>query len=236
MAERTDFHAHVLPGADHGSDSVETSLLQLSQAAAAGVTKLVATPHFYPDRADAGRFFDRRQRALDTLRGAYTGGVTLLPGAEVFLCEGLQHHPRLQALCAEGTNTLLVEMPNPPWPPRFRGTLAALLELGFRVVLAHIERYPFRDMKPLLAMGCRAQLNAGCLASPLQRGRYLRLIEQGAVWALGSDVHGQDGRAYKELLKAWNALGSRGEALAGRMASLLAPAASIGSVQQTTKE
>ena len=32
-----DFHSHILPRADHGSDSIETSLCQLESAAKAGV-------------------------------------------------------------------------------------------------------------------------------------------------------------------------------------------------------
>ena len=41
----TDFHAHILPGADHGSDGMETSLTQLALAEAAGVDTIIATPH-----------------------------------------------------------------------------------------------------------------------------------------------------------------------------------------------
>ncbi|MEE3459824.1 MAG: CpsB/CapC family capsule biosynthesis tyrosine phosphatase, partial [Candidatus Faecousia sp.] len=40
-----DFHAHILPGADHGSDGLETSLRQLALAEEAGVDTIVATPH-----------------------------------------------------------------------------------------------------------------------------------------------------------------------------------------------
>ena len=45
-----DFHAHVLPCADHGSSSVSTSLSQLSYAKGAGVKRIIATPHFYPHK------------------------------------------------------------------------------------------------------------------------------------------------------------------------------------------
>ena len=45
-----DYHAHVLPGCDHGSDGVETSRKQLAMAAAAGIRTVCATPHFYPHK------------------------------------------------------------------------------------------------------------------------------------------------------------------------------------------
>ena len=47
--EIIDFHAHVLPYADHGSDSLETSKIQMALLKGAGVDTVVATPHFYPD-------------------------------------------------------------------------------------------------------------------------------------------------------------------------------------------
>ena len=54
-----DFHSHILPGADHGSSSVETSLAQLNSAKNAGVTRLIATPHFYPHRHTLEKFLAR---------------------------------------------------------------------------------------------------------------------------------------------------------------------------------
>lgn len=39
-----DFHAHILPGADHGSRDLDHSLRQLRAAKAVGVDTIVATP------------------------------------------------------------------------------------------------------------------------------------------------------------------------------------------------
>lgn len=52
-----DYHAHVLPGCDHGSDSVETSRKQLAMAAAARVRTVCATPHFYPHKESIPSFY-----------------------------------------------------------------------------------------------------------------------------------------------------------------------------------
>ena len=41
-----DYHAHILPRCDHGSDGVETSLRQLAMATEAGIRTVCATPHF----------------------------------------------------------------------------------------------------------------------------------------------------------------------------------------------
>ena len=62
-----DFHAHILPGADHGSRSLETSLTQIKLANECGVDKIIATPHFYPDKISLERFLDIREAAYQTL-------------------------------------------------------------------------------------------------------------------------------------------------------------------------
>ena len=62
-----DFHAHILPKADHGSDSIETSLFQINSAKAAGIDTIVATPHFYINNDDIDSFSARRETAFQSL-------------------------------------------------------------------------------------------------------------------------------------------------------------------------
>ena len=65
-----DYHAHILPRCDHGSDGVETSLRQLAMATEAGIRTVCATPHFYPHRENAAAFLERRARCAAALAGA----------------------------------------------------------------------------------------------------------------------------------------------------------------------
>ena len=41
-----DIHTHIIPGIDDGSKNNQESVEMLKQAYAAGVTTLIATPHF----------------------------------------------------------------------------------------------------------------------------------------------------------------------------------------------
>ena len=59
-AGRIDFHSHILPQADHGSDGIETSLAQLALLRDAGVWCLAITPHFYPQEEGVTSFLDKR--------------------------------------------------------------------------------------------------------------------------------------------------------------------------------
>ena len=59
----TDFHSHILPGIDDGSQSVEESVELLQMEAAQGIRHVVATPHFYPQHDDLDRFLEKRDHA-----------------------------------------------------------------------------------------------------------------------------------------------------------------------------
>ena len=52
-----DMHTHILPGADHGSRSVEMSLSLIDAALSVGIDKIVATPHFYLSSGDSVTYF-----------------------------------------------------------------------------------------------------------------------------------------------------------------------------------
>ncbi|MEG2176631.1 MAG: CpsB/CapC family capsule biosynthesis tyrosine phosphatase, partial [Oscillibacter sp.] len=181
-----DFHAHILPNADHGSDSIDTSLSQLAGAEAVGVTHIVATPHFYPDHHNADDFMARRARCAGALAERYDGAIQITLGAEVLLCEGLAHLPQLPQLCVEGTNVLLIEMPLIAWARRHIEALFELRELGqFSIVLAHVDRYPPDQVEALLARGFLGQINADSLCHLMERKRLLRWVQQYDIVALG---------------------------------------------------
>lgn len=194
---------------------VGASFRQLQCARQAGITAIVATPHFYPDRHVALEFLARRDRALELLRSAADPAwPALLPGAEVLLCEGLHHLPELDRFCLGGKQALLVEMPDPPWNRRHLRTLEAIgRERGLRVVLAHPERFPPDMSEALLRSGYVGQLNAVSLLNPVRRRRFIHWIEEGFIVALGSDNHGSAGRGYREFVRAVRVLGPLGEAV-----------------------
>lgn len=205
-----DYHAHVLPRCDHGSDGVETSLRQLAMAREAGIRTLCATSHFYPHKESADRFLARRQQSWEQLRSHLTGEEPQVElGAEVLICDGMERMEDLPRLCRAGTRELLLEMPFYPWPRSLRDTLYALLERqDVQIVLAHADRYPAEDIERLIREGVPLQLNAVCLTRLWSRGRYLRWIGQGAVRYLGSDLH-MLGSGYREWKTCRRLLGRK---------------------------
>ena len=200
-----DFHSHILPGADHGSTCLETSVAQLSLARDAGVTRIIATPHFYPHRHTLDTFLERRKLAFENLRDA--GALDICDvrvGAEVLICENIELLEGIEELCIEGTRTLLLELPFLSFSESYCNTVEALILQGYEIVLAHADRYPKENIERLLSCGAKIQLNADSIATLFKKKHLYNWAENGHVVAIGSDIHNADGSAYKKFVRAQN--------------------------------
>ena len=199
-----DYHAHILPGCDHGSSSVDMSLKQINMAKEAGVQTICATPHFYPHKESVSSFIERRRQTADILWAQIpTNAPRVLLGAEVLICDGMERLKAIHELCLEGTNELLLEMPFYRWPAPIWDTLYRLNDLrDIQIVIAHADRYPPEDIHQLISEGIPLQLNAECLRKHLHRKCYLEWIQKGYVSYLGSDIHEFGLKGAKTLVAA----------------------------------
>ncbi len=197
-----DYHAHILPGCDHGSDGIETSLKQILMAKEAGIKTICATPHFYPHEEGIRSFLTRRQETFQLLKSHLKQGDPQIKlSAEVLICQGMEHMEGLRDLCREGTQELLLELPFYRWPDTVWETIYALNERGdIRIVIAHADRYPAANIEQLIRDGFPLQLNVSALMNPFRRGRYIRWIKEGHAVFLGSDIH-MLGSGYQEWMK-----------------------------------
>ncbi|MCQ2386041.1 MAG: histidinol-phosphatase [Clostridia bacterium] len=217
-----DFHAHILPGADHGSFSLEESLWQLRSAKAAGVDLVIATPHFYPEEHRVDEFLAMREKLTAKLKKA-NGEKTLRirPGAEVLLCEGLDRMEGLEKLCIQGTDILLLEMPFAEVTDEMFRTIERLEKGGkVRPVLAHIDRYRFETAARALSCTPRAQINVQSLTGFFGMRRLKPFLDGGFVYALGSDIH-RRGNQYTAFARVLKKRSSEAEEIMRRTASLL---------------
>lgn len=206
-----DFHAHILPGADHGCTSVEETEAQLALLARAGVDTVVATPHFSPRLTTPERFLALRRESLARMADARVPeGMEILPGAEVTLSAGLDTLPGLEELTVSGTDVLLVEMPLAEWDDKLLDTLLALRSRGLRPILAHVDRYPPSDVRALFDYGLRGQLNAEAFRRMTiwKRRRLRAWVDRGFIAAVGSDLHGSSPAAANDLKKMTDLLGA----------------------------
>ena len=191
-----DFHSHILPEMDDGSQSVEMSQTMLRMEQEQGVSGVIATPHFYALQDRPEDFLQRRQAAVDAL------GETPIPmicGAEVAYFDGMGRCDELSPLRIGNTNLLLVEMPMAPWSYRVIDEVAGLpAATGLVPVIAHIDRYRPQLRKWgnfLLDQGVLFQCNAQAFLQFGSRSWALRQLALDRVRFLGSDCHNMTTRA-----------------------------------------
>ncbi len=202
-----DFHTHILPRCDHGSRSIGMAAAQWQLLTDAGLSAVVATPHFYAhEEATVEAFLARRDAAAQRLAEAVGGtGPKLYLGAEVLVFPGLETLPDLGSLCIGGSDILLLEMPLGGWSQEHLETVAAVAERGITPLIAHIDRYSLSSLdilydNPALLF----QVNVRSLLGLGPKARYFRrMLRAGAVAALGSDLHGVPRDGYARYLRAF---------------------------------
>lgn len=197
-----DFHSHILPAIDDGSQSLEMTREMLLRSGEAGVDLMVATPHFYGYRDTLEAFLERRHQARQAIGEILTPempGVRL--GAEVAFYSGLEDLDGLEQLCIQGTNVLLLEMPFAAWTEyEWNVLMSLMLDRDLQIILAHFERYYEFQSDPNLTQRMKdlslyLQINAGTLLQWKKRGRWLNWLARGDAHVLGSDTHNLTSRA-----------------------------------------
>ncbi len=195
-----DIHCHILPSYDDGSADLDESLAMAQIAASSGTQGIIATPHFRGEEASLAllpKLLSRYQRLQNALARTEIP-VRLYPGAEV-LClpqtPWLARRHELPTLA--DTNYLLVEFYFEEPQDYMDNMLKALADCGYRLVIAHPERYGAVQRNPMIAdqwvsRGYHLQLNKGSLLGAFgDRVQYCAatLLEDGLVHLIASDAH-----------------------------------------------
>ncbi len=193
-----DFHTHVLPAIDDGSQSVEQSQEMLRLLKEDGVNTVLCTSHFYWQERSIDEFLRERERAYASLSPT---DMRLIPAAEVEFGEFTIDYTQFERLKIGDTSYILLELPyTAEWSPRLFSNIRALAqETGLIPVIAHVDRYLSVKRNPklineLLAIGCLLQVNTGAVLRSKNGSLVDCLFKQGVVSALGSDCHNTEGR------------------------------------------
>lgn len=192
-----DFHTHILPGIDDGSDSADTSLKMLERLYSQGVDRVILTPHFYMQICDVETFLSERVRAFNALSDAAMGKDSIphiALGAEVLMFPETGGIDDLESLCIEGTNYMLLEMPFSEWSNSTYESVERIMNRGIIPIIAHFERYKryhrtYEYLYRLRDMGCVIQSNAEFFRSFIGGRRAIKFVREEMIDLLGSDCH-----------------------------------------------
>lgn len=209
----TDIHSHILHNIDDGPETIEQAAELLNAAVQNGCKNLIATPHFYAERhslAERLRLADERYTALSKFISANGIPVSLLRGFEVRYFDGISRIDLLDKLCINESKIILLELEPLPFTEKVIDEILDLNYFGYTVILAHIERYSriqgFKLIKRLIAEGnAIAQCNAASLLSGAFRRAAFRLIKEGLVSLVASDMHSLKLRPFN-LNKAYDVI------------------------------
>lgn len=200
-----DIHCHILPALDDGAADLRESMAMAHTAWGCGTTQIVATPHF-PGKEESLPMLHLLMGRLEALNAAIAREqlpLRVLPGAEILCLPTTPRMAKQHLLPTLGdTNYLLCEFCFNESRAYMDEMLRTLTRYGYRIVVAHPERYEAIQQEPKLAEdwfreGYALQMNKGSVigafGAAVQRTS-LRLLDQGLYHIVATDGHGSDSR------------------------------------------
>ncbi len=195
-----DLHCHVHFGVDDGPKTAQEAQDLARALVDEGVTTVACTSHVRPDRRwinDQSVQAANHQRLDELLNQA---GIELerVAAAEHYVDPTFMSRVRNHSVVPYGDSKwLLVELNYDAPVPNFLQMMFETRQLGYKVLLAHLERYPWvvdnDDMlDKLTAAGHLIQINLGSLAGAYGRDykkRARKLVKEGWACVAASDCH-----------------------------------------------
>lgn len=211
-----DIHSHILPMIDDGSGSFEETIEMLSIAEKYDVRHIVASCHGNLDSYSYN--IDQYREAFERLKSRIRQRnihVKIYPGMEIMLSEDEEKKnqtpavvDRLKAnelLTINNTDYVLVEVPFNVNTRYIIEQTQKLMQAGYRVILAHPERYQVIQNHPertheLVEAGCILQINTGSVAGVFGKGCQqvtLQLLDMEVVQIIATDAHDTNRRSHR---------------------------------------
>jgi protein-tyrosine phosphatase len=194
-----DLHGHLVWGVDDGPRDRDESLALARALKAAGVSTFACTSHVRPDKGwvnDARVVGDNLARIADI---AAETGLSIVAGAEHYVDDAVFGDASWAARAVPygSSRWLLVETPYAGLPVDLPGLLVRIRRAGFKVLLAHVERFPYLVdddvlLERLLDAGHLFQVNLGSLAGAYNRTQQKgaeKLLKRGMAAVLAGDCH-----------------------------------------------
>ncbi len=195
-----DIHCHILPAFDDGAADIEEALEMARTAAESGVKTIVATPHFRGEKETFSSLNKLVSRYQKLVHAVEQDGLALkvIPGAEILCLPQTPELARQKQLPTLGdTDYLLAEFFFNESRDFMEHVLRSFTESGYKVVVAHPERYHAVQRDPMTLVkwfqdGYVLQLNKGSILGDLgpkpERTAHWAL-ERGVAHIVASDGH-----------------------------------------------
>lgn len=205
-----DIHNHMMPYVDDGAREIDTTKKMIEECSIQGIGSVFLTPHVNSSVSKANRethikmFLKIKEIANKVKLNVYLG-------AEIFISDKIPNLDFKKFVMGD-SNALLVEFSTYYSSPII-DICHDLIKKGFKVIVAHIERYNYLeldDLYELKNMGVYIQVNASSVLKNMifKKNKSLLYIKRGLVDFIASDSHNITNRpqnlkiAYKKIEKS----------------------------------
>lgn len=204
-----DMHSHVLPGIDDGAQTPEESIVLIKKMMELGIRKIIATPHVMADYYKNTP--ETIGNALNILKAELINqniDIEIEAAAEHYFDETFEGRVNNHKLLTMGDNYALFEFSFINQPINAVEVIMKMIELGYKPILAHPERYSYMNIEQLSnirSWGCNLQLNTISLTGYFGKDAKKMaeaLVDNDMVDFISSDMHHlRHAQAFKDALK-----------------------------------
>ena len=195
-----DIHSHLLFGVDDGSRTLEESVHVIKKLSEVGYTDIILTPHYINDST----YVNTREENLDVLKRLKVGlirnnvNVNLYLGNEIYIDSEIANLLKNNIISSlNDTKYLLIELPMSGENEIYYDVFLDLINMGYKVVLAHPERYisfqkDFNKVYELKEIGVLFQCNVGSILGDYgshAKKTIKRLLKEHLITFMGTDIH-----------------------------------------------
>jgi tyrosine-protein phosphatase YwqE len=201
-----DLHSHLIPGIDDGAKTIEDSISLIRGLRDLGFKKIITSPHIM-----SGGYNNTPEIILsgrDKVREAIKRNnidVEFDAWAEYYLDETIMPKIEQRNLLTMGDNYVLVELSYLMKSNMSTTYFYSMITSGYKVVLAHPERYPYfhgnnlEDYSSLKDHGIYFQLNIASLTGTYGQGAKATaeaLIDNNMIDFVATDLHNERHLSY----------------------------------------
>ena len=193
-------HSHLIPSIDDGAKDLNDSITLINMLYSHGFKKIITTPHIMTDfyKNNIETISSGLKKVKEELL-KQSIDIKIEAAAEYFV----DYDFKQKILGGEkfltlGDNYILIEFSFLTPPHNYLETIFQLQLKGYKVILAHVERYPYlskSDLKDFVSRGVYLQLNVlssiGYYSNDV-RTRANWLIDNNMISFIGTDCHNLD--------------------------------------------
>lgn len=203
-----DIHSHIIYDVDDGSSSIEASISLIKNEIENGVTDIICTPHYRQSMFETS-LEKIKENFLELKKQIKNYDVNLYLGQEIYVKSYnilKEHLQNKRVLTINNTNYLLLEF-SYTHEIDISEIVYNLQLNGYKVIIAHIERYEYIDInkiEELKSMGALIQINASSVIGKeglKLKSKCKKYLKNNVVSFVSSDIH-ESRKNY--MMKAFN--------------------------------